>query len=172
MSFPKELRDAIASAIDEAPSTAEAVKAIEQTLMRSGSVSPIFVPPRFRLPDERRGRTGTLTVAAGSPDEVRWEVILSYYPDGRLGEIFVRQEKEGGMLGALLDAVATVSSIALQFGIPWETLSSKLAHQRFPPSGLTLDADHELKLVASPLDYLARWVSKRVALAEANGNDS
>jgi hypothetical protein len=118
-------------------------------------------PTRRHLPDERLSGTATLTVAAGADDELEWQVTLGYYDDGDLGEMFVRQEREGGTVAALLDAVATVSSIALQHGIPWETIAAKLAHQRFPPHGLTLDEDPTLKMVSSPLDYLARWISKR-----------
>jgi ribonucleoside-diphosphate reductase alpha chain len=122
---------------------------------------PIPPPKRERLPHDRRSLSGELVIAPGSPEEVCVVVTLGYYPDGRLGEIFVRQEKEGGAIGALLDAVATVASISLQYGVPWEVLAEKMAHQRFPPSGLTMDKDHDLKIVASLLDYLARWVTKR-----------
>lgn len=121
-------------------------------------------PKRERLPDERRSRTGDLVISPGAPDEVRLVVTLGYYDDGRLGEIFVRQEKEGGTIGTLLDAVATIASIALQHGVPWSVIANKLAHQRFEPQGMTLDEDDDLKIVSSFLDYLARWTNKRVRL--------
>lgn len=172
MPFPEYVRARIrrvverlldnAGATQDTPDDIEqALDDIEQAVLRPSTQSPAWKPPRHHLPDERLSRTATLTIAPGSSDELRWYVTLGYYSDGMLGEMFVRQDREGGALGALLDAVATVASIALQHGIPWSTIADKLAHQRFPPHGLTLDEDPTLKMVSSSLDYLARWVSKR-----------
>lgn len=130
--------------------------------------SPPVSPARYRLPQDRQGITGKLVIhPEGGGDPNLYYVTVSYYPDGTLGEIFVTQQKEGETVGAYLDAVATAVSVGLQHGIPWETFAKKFSHQRFAPSGITEDDDPTLKFVASPLDYLARWVDSRIK--EGNG---
>lgn len=126
--------------------------------------SPPFEPARYRMPIDRIALTKDLTIHAPEGDTT-FTVTTGYFDDGQLGEVFVRQEKQGGWSGALLDAVATVVSIGLQHGIPWETFAAKLAFQRFQPSGLTDDEESSLRIVSSPLDYLARWISTRPVFA-------
>ena len=167
MTLPDAVRGALRSAIEsrigehaDALDVDELVSAVEQVLVGKDGDSPPWAPARYRLPDERIGTTGTLVIHAEDETAV-YAVTVGYYDDGRLGELFVRQEREGGTTGALLDAVATVISIGLQYGVPWEVFAAKLAHQRFEPSGFTEDKSGDLRMVSSPLDYLARWVSKR-----------
>jgi len=144
---------------------------IERIILKPQSASPPFAPPRFKLPADRTAVSKSLVIH-GKDSTKRYDITLGYYPDGKLGEVFVRQEREGGTVGSLLDATATVISIALQYGVPWPVFAEKLAHQRFEPAGMTEDSDNELKMVSSLLDYFARWVSKRVRLAtESDGDD-
>jgi ribonucleoside-diphosphate reductase alpha chain len=119
------------------------------------------------MPRDRVAITKTLVIH-GDEATRQYDVTLGYYADGQLGEVFVRQEKEGGTLGALLDAVATVISIGIQHGVPWRVFAEKLAHQRFEPAGLTNDGNPELRMVSSLLDYFARWVSTRVTLKDTD----
>ena len=42
--------------------------------------------------------------------------------------------KEGSTIGGLMDTVATLTSISLQYGVPLESLVKKFAFQRFEPS--------------------------------------
>ncbi len=127
--------------------------------------SPVLPPPRYRLPDERLARTGKLVILDGAESH-KYYVTVGYFDDGLLGEVFVKKAREGSTVGALLDAVATAISIGLQYGIPWEVYAKKFAHWRFPPNGLTEDEDVALKMVASPLDYLVRWVSRRLRVED------
>jgi hypothetical protein len=127
-----------------------------------GKVYEMFrVPIRDRLPKERVALTGKLIIHGKLKDPFEYFVTLGYYPDGRLGEIFIRQSGEGSTLGAIMDAMATAISIGLQSGIPWEVFAAKMAHQRFEPQGMTEAEDDDLKMVSSVLDYLARWVEKK-----------
>ncbi len=121
---------------------------------------------RERLPNERKARTAKLVIAGGDPTNGDFDlyVTLGYYPDGRLAELFCKAGKQGGMIGALLDATAMAISVGLQYGIPFEVFAGKMARQRFAPQGLTEDKDEDLKMVSSPLDYLARWALKRTKL--------
>lgn len=138
-----------------------AVERVHSLFTRAHTPAPLLTPPRYRLPNERLSRTGRLIIH-GDDGAHTYKVTVGYFDDGTLGEIFAAQEKEGATVGSLLDAVATAISIGLQYGIPWQVYAAKFARWRFPPSGPTEDEDTDLRTAASPLDYLVRWVSKRV----------
>jgi ribonucleoside-diphosphate reductase alpha chain len=52
--------------------------------------------------------------------------------------------------------VATLTSIALQYGVPLEHLVNKFAFQRFEPSGYTRNP--EIRTAFSITDYVFRWL--------------
>ena len=117
-------------------------------------------PQRRALPDERRAKTGHLRIAAADGNDHEYVAQLGYYPDGHIAEIFVRQEREGGTLGAMLDAVAICVSLGLQYGVPWDTFEAKLTRQKFEPSGWT-NMGGDLRRASSPLDLIFRWAGHR-----------
>src|SRR5262249_8149149 len=51
----------------------------------------------------------------------------------------------------------TLTSIALQYGVPLEALARKFAHQRFEPSGFTKNP--EIRNASSIIDYVFRWMA-------------
>jgi hypothetical protein len=51
---------------------------------------------------------------------------FSRFDDGRLGEIFITNHKAGSMAGINASDAAVVCSIALQFGVPLETIRRAL----------------------------------------------
>jgi ribonucleoside-diphosphate reductase alpha chain len=55
-----------------------------------------------------------------------------------------------------MDTVATLTSIALQYGVPLESLVKKFAYQRFEPSGFTRNPD--IRNATSITDYIFRWL--------------
>jgi ribonucleoside-diphosphate reductase alpha chain len=126
--------------------------------------SPPFPPARYGLPDERTSITHKATIYSKDVEH-EYYFNLGYYPDGKVGEIFVTKGGDSEERAGIMDALATVVSIGLQYGIPWEVFEAKLSRQRFEPSGFT-DFQHEsLRHVSSPLDYLARYVGARCTLA-------
>jgi len=46
--------------------------------------------------------------------------------------------------------------VALQYGVPVESLVNKFAHQRFEPMGMTTNAD--IPFAKSLVDYIFRWM--------------
>jgi len=86
-------------------------------------------------------------------------LTLGYYPDGQLGEVFVNVSKQGSTLNGLLDGWATLFSIAIQWGIPVDTLTEKFKHTSFEPAGFTGNPD--VPSATSLLDYIARIVEMR-----------
>jgi ribonucleoside-diphosphate reductase alpha chain len=64
--------------------------------------------------------------------------------------------KEGSTIGGLMDTVATLTSMALQYGVSLESLVKKFAYQRFEPSGFTKNTD--IRNATSITDYVFRWL--------------
>jgi ribonucleoside-diphosphate reductase alpha chain len=55
-----------------------------------------------------------------------------------------------------MDSLATAISVALQYGVPVESLVNKFAHQRFEPMGMTTNRD--IPFAKSLVDYIFRWL--------------
>ena len=83
-------------------------------------------------------------------------LTVGFYPDHTPGEIFIQMSKEGSTIGGLMDTVATLTSIALQYGVPLEQLVNRFAYQRFEPSGFTKNPD--IRTAFSITDYVFRWL--------------
>src|SRR3712207_7621422 len=65
-------------------------------------------------------------------------ITAGMYEDGTVGEIFLTDiGKEGSTLRGMMNAFATSISIALQYGVPLETLVRKFSYMRFDPEGAT-----------------------------------
>jgi len=58
-----------------------------------------------------------------------------------------------------VDSVATLTSIALQYGVPLNVLCNKFAHTRFEPSGFTNNP--QIPIAKSIMDYIFRWLQSR-----------
>ncbi len=111
-------------------------------------------PYRRRLPDERRAVTHKYQVAGHEG-----YITVGLYPDGQPGEIFLKMAKEGSTVSGLMDTLATMTSIALQYGVPLRDLVNKFAHVRFEPSGFT--GNPEVPIAKSIVDYVFRWMGSR-----------
>jgi hypothetical protein len=57
---------------------------------------------------------------------LRFHATIGFYDDGRPGEIFLTNHKAGSMAGILASDSAVLRSIALQHGVPIETLRHAL----------------------------------------------
>jgi len=117
---------------------------------------------RVRLPNERYALTRDFklpyTHKDGSIDTMKFFFTAGLYEDGRLGEVFAKADKQGTLVGGLMDNVCINMSIGLQFGIPLDVFLQKMKGTRFPPSGFTKDA--QFHSCSSPLDLLAQWLEK------------
>ena len=106
---------------------------------------------RRHMPDTRTSLTHKFEIAGHEG-----YITVGLYPDGQPGELFVTMAKEGSTIGGLMDTVGTLTSIALQYGVPLEELVNKFAHQRFEPSGFTKNPD--IRTAFSITDYVFRWL--------------
>ena len=109
-------------------------------------------PLRRRLPDTRTAYTHKFDIAGHEG-----YLTVGIFDDGRPGELFITMSKEGSTIGGLMDSIGTLTSMALQYGVPLEALVKKFAHQRFEPSGFTKNP--EIRNASSITDYVFRWLA-------------
>ena len=95
-------------------------------------------------------------------------ITAGMYEDGTVGEIFLTDiGKEGSTLRGMMNSFATAISIALQYGVPLETLVQKFAYMRFEPEGITTNP--EIPFAKSMPDYIMRWLASRFLDADDAG---
>lgn len=109
-------------------------------------------PVRRRLPETRRSITHKFDIAGHEG-----YLTVGLFENGQPGELFITMAKEGSTIGGLMDTIGALTSIALQYGVPLETLVRKFAHQRFEPSGFTKNP--EIRNASSITDYVFRWMA-------------
>jgi hypothetical protein len=93
---------------------------------------------RQRLPNRRASESFTFEC-----NNLHYTATISRYADGRLAEIFLGNAKAGSHSDAAAKDSAVVCSIALQYGVPVETMRKALLRDaRGNPSsalGMALD---------------------------------
>lgn len=123
------------------------------------NITELLFGCRKPLPDPRKSITKKMDIGGV---EVYFTVGL--YEDGSPGEIFIKANKEGSLIGGLADSFAIVFSLALQHGCPLQVITEKLRDRRFEPSGYC-DQGYFAKSV---VDYIARWMQDKF-LGSGNG---
>jgi ribonucleoside-diphosphate reductase alpha chain len=112
-------------------------------------------PKRNRMPRERQSITHKFSIAGHEG-----YITAGMYEDGTVGEIFLTDiGKEGSTLRGMMNSFATAISIALQYGVPLETLVQKFSYMRFEPEGVT--GNPEIPFAKSMPDYIMRWLASR-----------
>ena len=119
---------------------------VEQLRIQAGK------PLRRRLSDTRTAVTHKFDIAGHEG-----YLTVGLFDDGQPGELFITMAKEGSTIGGLMDGIGTLTSLALQYGVPLEALTRKFAHVRFEPSGFTKNPD--IRNAASITDYVFRWLA-------------
>jgi ribonucleoside-diphosphate reductase alpha chain len=84
---------------------------------------------------------------------------VGLFDDGQPGEVFIKMAKQGSTMSGLVDTIAILISMALQYGVPVERLAEKFQDTRFEPSGHTTNP--EIPVAASISDYVAAWLGLR-----------
>jgi hypothetical protein len=94
---------------------------------------------RERLPDRREHRVINFTTSDG----FRYTAGLGYFEDGRLAEIFLNADKIGTAIETAARDSAVVASLALQHGVPPDTIRHALTRngngEASGPLGMLLD---------------------------------
>ncbi|NKB90214.1 MAG: vitamin B12-dependent ribonucleotide reductase [Acidobacteria bacterium] len=111
-------------------------------------------PVRRKLPDERHSFTHKFGIAGH-----KGYITVGLYEDGSPGEVFITMAKEGSTISGLMDSFASMTSFALQYGVPLKFLVQKCSNARFEPSGYT--GNQEIPFAKSITDYIFRWMANR-----------
>jgi ribonucleoside-diphosphate reductase alpha chain len=147
-------------------------KAGEESQARSGDVDALVEqavgralaeagPRRKRMPRERQSITHKFSIGGHEG-----YITAGMYEDGSIGEIFLTDiGKEGSTLRGMMNSFATAISIALQYGVPLETLVQKFSYMRFEPEGIT--SNPEIPFAKSMPDYIMRWLASRFLSTDA-----
>jgi ribonucleoside-diphosphate reductase alpha chain len=109
---------------------------------------------RKRLPNTRQSITHKFSISGHEG-----YVTVGLYEDGQPGEVFIKMAKQGSTISGLVDTIAILTSLALQYGVPVESLARKFEHTRFEPSGHTNNL--EIPLASSIADYVFTWLGLR-----------
>ncbi|HWS72202.1 MAG TPA: adenosylcobalamin-dependent ribonucleoside-diphosphate reductase, partial [Thermoanaerobaculia bacterium] len=78
---------------------------------------------RRKLPDERESITHKFSIGGHEG-----YITVGKYENGDPGEIFITMAKEGSTISGLMDSFATMTSLALQHGVPLQLLVDKFTH--------------------------------------------
>jgi hypothetical protein len=93
---------------------------------------------RTPLPNRRLNQTQKI-----NRDGISITITTGFKPDGRIGEVFLNADRADSMLDVLMSDAAIICSIALQFGVPLETITHAVKRDKFglasSPIGAALD---------------------------------
>jgi ribonucleoside-diphosphate reductase alpha chain len=134
-------------------------KTVQPLALSPGEQEQGPLPVRRRLPVDCRSVRHKFEIAGQ-----KGYIHTGFYDDGRVGEIFIAMSKEGSTISGLMDTIATLTSIALQYGVPLEALVNKFSHVRFEPSGFT--SNPEIPIAKSLTDYIFRYLGTRFLTKE------
>ncbi len=119
-------------------------------------------PRRRKLADVRDAKTHKFSIAGHDG-----YLTVGLYDDGTPGEVFLKMSKEGSTVSGLVDTIAVMTSISLQYGVPLKALVDKYSHTRFEPSGFTQNP--EIPFAKSVTDYVFRWLGLNFPTGESAG---
>jgi ribonucleoside-diphosphate reductase alpha chain len=146
------IADAVAEAVEGLYSQEQLDAAIVAAVTKAKAEAG---PARKRMPRERQSITHKFSIGGHEG-----YITAGMYEDGTVGEIFLTDiGKEGSTLRGMMNSFATSISIALQYGVPLETLVHKFCYMRFDPEGITTNP--EIPFAKSMPDYIMRWLASR-----------
>jgi len=148
--------EVIADAVAEAVESMYTQEQLDAAIAKAASKAKADAgPARRRMPVERQSLTHKFSIGGHEG-----YITAGVYDDGTVGEIFLTDVgKEGSTLRGMMNSFATAISIALQYGVPLETLVQKFSYMRFDPEGITQNP--EIPFAKSMPDYIMRWLASR-----------
>jgi hypothetical protein len=89
--------------------------------MQIGQNVPTDKAARDRLPNRRHAET-----IAFERDGSRYHMTVGYFPDGRVGEVFLNADRADSLLDVLASDAAILTSLALQHGCSLQEITHAL----------------------------------------------
>ncbi len=81
---------------------------------------------RMLLPHRRAGENFEMTHGGKN---TRFTITVGHYPDGSVGEVFISGAKAGSEVDAVARDGAVLLSLALQHGVPLETIRHAITRE-------------------------------------------
>jgi ribonucleoside-diphosphate reductase alpha chain len=126
-----------------------------ETVADEDALAHGVAPERRRMPREHEAIGHRFSIAGHEG-----LITAGKFEDGSVGEVSLAGAgKDGALVAGLMSAYATALSIALQYGVPLETLVRAGSYMRFEPEGLTQNP--EIPFAKSIPDYVMRWLASR-----------
>ena len=138
------------------------VEAIDRAAEEVDRAADDLPAARRRLPAKRRAvqhefRIGGVRGEDGSyTGGAKLFVRLGFYPDGRVGEVFLDTSKEGSDLRHFMNGFAVVVSLLLQFRVPVPVVAHALRSISGGPAGDVDDAELGIREARSMIDLVAQ----------------
>ena len=89
--------------------------------MQMGQNDSVVKPGRNRLPNRRACET-----IAFARDGSQYQMTVGYFPDGRIGEVFLNADRSDSLLDVMASDAAIAVSLALQHGAPLDEIRHAL----------------------------------------------
>ncbi len=88
-------------------------------------------------------------------------ITVSFYEDGRLGEVYVSAGRQGSLVKGLLDSISTTVSEMLQYGVPAHDIASMYRGQKYEPSGFVYGHPY-IKMADSISDLISKIIDSEL----------
>jgi ribonucleoside-diphosphate reductase alpha chain len=144
----------LADFLGQEPAPHEIESVVTNVLARARTAGQ---PIRRKLPRTREALNHRFEIRSPTAGVVEGYVDVGFYPGTRQpGEIFITMSKQGSTIGGLMDVIATLVSMGLQYGVPLDVFVKKFIHTRFEPHGFTDNPD--IPIARSVADYIFQWL--------------
>lgn len=124
--------------------------------------APAHTAQRRPLPDDCTGSRHKFEIG-----DCEGYIMTNDYPDGSLGEVFLKLGKNGSTMNGFIDGFTKLLSIALQYGVPLDKLIRSFVHIKFDPSGMTKNP--KIRFTDSLYDYLSKYLDVKYFGGEITG---
>jgi len=111
------------------------------------SIPPVSGDKRHHLPADVSGSRHRFEISG-----CKGYLMMNEYPDGTLGEVFLKLGKTGSTVAGLIDGFTQLLSLALQYGVPLDKMIRSFVHTKFDPAGYT--DNPQVRFTESLYDYL------------------
>jgi len=113
---------------------------------------PSHVPLRTKPTGIRNAHVHEAEIAG-----LKLYITVSFYENGKLGEVYVSAGRQGSLVKGLLDSISTTVSEMLQYGVPPSDIASMYRGQKFEPSGFVHGHPY-IKMADSISDLISKII--------------
>ncbi|HHX59162.1 MAG TPA: vitamin B12-dependent ribonucleotide reductase [Epulopiscium sp.] len=124
----------------------------DQLLGKAEELSSLNLSARVKPSGIRRANVHEAHI-----DGLKLYFTISFYEDGRLGEIYVSAGRQGSLVKGLLDSLSTTISKMLQYGVPAKDISQMYRGQKYEPSGF-VNGHPYIKMADSISDLISKII--------------